>query len=203
MNNIKQKLLNVQRDLKAPKSQMNKFGGYAFRSCEDILENVKPHLTTNGLVFNLSDEVVQVGDRIYIKATARLSSIDSEEILEVCAFAREPEDKKGSDQSQISGAASSYARKYACNGMFLIDDTKDPDFTNTHGKDQPISATSTQVPGSAGNANDKEMVDRIVSAFWQQTDLAGLEAKMEKAKSTPYGNHPEVVAAYNKLKLKL
>jgi hypothetical protein len=190
MNNIKQKLLNVQRDLKAPKSQTNKFGGYSFRSFEDILENVKPHLASNGLVLNLIDEIVQIGNRIYVKATARLSSVDSEETIEVCAFAREPEDKKGSDQSQITGAASSYARKYSCNGLFCIDDTKDADATETHGKGAPeLNKGTAPKPDS--------MVDKIVESFHAQTSVEGLEAKMNKARETAYAKDARVLKAYD------
>ena len=130
------KLADVQATLKAPKNQRNTFGGYNYRSCEDILEAVKPILNKVGLSLILTDEVVEVGGRIYVKATAKL--YDTEAIADpivVTAFAREEESKKGMDGSQITGASSSYARKYALNGLFNIDDTKDSDATNTHGKD--------------------------------------------------------------------
>ena len=119
------KLSAVQMELKAPKGQYNSFGKYSYRSCEDILEAVKPLLSKNGLTLLLTDEPVAVGNRVYIKATARL--IGGGDCIEVTAYAREPEDKKGMDTSQVTGTASSYARKYALNGLFLIDDTKDPD----------------------------------------------------------------------------
>ena len=195
MNNIRQKLLNVQRDLKAPKSQTNKFGGYSFRSCEDILENVKPHLASNGLILNLIDEVVQIGGRIYVKATARLSSVDSEETIEVCAFAREPEEKKGSDQSQITGAASSYARKYSCNGLFCIDDTKDADATETHGMKEPAKPAPAAKP--AAPKADDSLITKIIESFQSQTTLEGLDAKLGKAKTTPYGTDVKVLHAYD------
>lgn len=137
MANIYSKLSKVQTLLKAPKNQRNTFGGYNYRSCEDILEAVKPILANNGLSLILTDEVVSVGDRIYVKATAKVFDLDADNIdpIVVTAFAREEETKKGMDGSQITGASSSYARKYALNGLFNIDDTKDSDATNTHGKD--------------------------------------------------------------------
>ena len=136
------KLSLIQGNLKAPKGQMNKFGGYKYRSAEDILESVKPLLSEHGLILTLSDEMVMVGDRVYVKATARLTDGQSE--VQTTAFAREEESKKGMDGSQVTGASSSYARKYALNGMFLIDDTKDADATNTHGKTSaPKSAKSS------------------------------------------------------------
>ena len=132
-------LSKIQKEMKAPKSQYNAFGKYKYRSCEDILEAVKPFL--NGTVLYISDEMVLIGDRYYIKATATLRNGD--EAVSVTAYAREEAEKKGMDSSQITGAASSYARKYALNGLFLIDDTKDSDATNEHGK------------GEAANSNPK------------------------------------------------
>ena len=130
------KLQEIQHRLKAPKGQYNSFGKYKYRSCEDILEAVKPILNEVGCTLTLSDEPVLIGDRFYIKATARLIGEDTNEV--VTAYARESETKAGMDVSQITGTASSYARKYALNGLFCIDDTKDADtdeFTNqTKGK---------------------------------------------------------------------
>lgn len=119
------KLTEIQHRLKAPKGQYNSFGKYRYRSCEDILEAVKPILKDVGCVLTLSDEIVLIGDRYYIKATARIKGPDTDEF--VTAYAREDFDKKGMDGSQITGTASSYARKYALNGLFCIDDTKDAD----------------------------------------------------------------------------
>ena len=119
------KLLNeIQQKLKAPKNQVNKFGGYNYRSCEDILEAVKPLLGNGTLI--LEDEMIQIGERFYVKATARLFEA-GKETAHASAYARESLEKKGMDTAQITGAASSYARKYALNGLFLIDDTKDAD----------------------------------------------------------------------------
>lgn len=134
-----EKLLKIQSELKAPKSQTNSFGKYKYRSCEDILEAVKPLLHEHKVMLTLSDELVEIGGRNYVKATASLYfAIENGPSLiipiQVTAYAREEETKKGMDGSQITGAASSYARKYALNGLFLIDDAKDSDSTNDHGK---------------------------------------------------------------------
>lgn len=120
-----QKVVKVQSELKAPKGQYNSFGKYRYRSCEDIVESVKPILAKYEMTLNLSDEIVQIGDRYYVKALATLS--DGNQNIYSIAYAREPEAKKGMDESQVTGTASSYARKYALNGLFAIDDTKDAD----------------------------------------------------------------------------
>lgn len=122
---IAEKLRQVQVNLKAPKGQYNSFGKYKYRNCEDILEAVKPRLDDAGLTLLISDEVTQIGDRYYVQANAWVT--DGENTIEVRAFAREEETKKGMDGAQVTGAASSYARKYALNGLFNIDDTKDAD----------------------------------------------------------------------------
>jgi len=123
-------LIAIQSELKAPKSQFNKFGGYKYRNAEDILEAVKPLLFKHSCTLTISDDMAIVGDRIYVKATVSVSN--GTDSISVSAFAREPETQKGMSDSQITGASSSYARKYALNGMFAIDDTKDADETNTH-----------------------------------------------------------------------
>ena len=126
---MKDKLLKIQTELKAPKNQRNDFGKYNYRSCEDIFEAVKPLLKKENLLLRMTDELVQIGERYYIKATAIIT--DGTETIENTSYAREEETKKGMDGSQITGASSSYARKYALNGLFLIDDVKDSDTTNT------------------------------------------------------------------------
>ena len=136
------KLLIIQHKLNVPKNQRNTFGNYNYRSCEDILEALKPLLLEQALLLTISDELVQVGERYYIKAECRLHG-ESGAGLETYGYAREEETKKGMDGSQITGAASSYARKYALNAMFLIDDTKDSDSTNTHDK----TPEKTYTPG--------------------------------------------------------
>lgn len=133
---IYEKLLNIQSELKAPKNQTNNFGRYNYRSCEDILEAVKPILKKEKCVVIVNDEIEQVDNRFYVKATVSLVDVESGEIIASSAYAREEESKKGMDGSQVTGASSSYARKYALNGLFAIDDTKDSDATNQHDKKQ-------------------------------------------------------------------
>ncbi len=128
---IGEKLLNIQQELKAPKNQYNSYGNYNYRTSEDILEAVKPLLKANNCILTIEDELVNIGGRYYIRAVATLA--DAENIKDYysnTAYAREPESKKGMDESQITGACSSYARKYALNGLFCIDDVKDADTTN-------------------------------------------------------------------------
>jgi hypothetical protein len=122
---ITETLSAIQTELSAPKGQYNKFGGYAYRSCEDILEALKPLLKKYKACVTISDDIMMVGDRVYVKATATLTA--EEESITATAFAREAEDKKGMDSAQVTGSTSSYARKYALNGLFAIDDNKDPD----------------------------------------------------------------------------
>ena len=126
MSELYKKVQEIQTHLKVPKNLYNSFGKYKYRNAESICEAVKPLLAKHGLILTLSDELVAVGERYYVKATATICS-DVEEKLSVSAFARESFDKKGMDDSQITGTASSYARKYALNGLFLLDDTKDAD----------------------------------------------------------------------------
>lgn len=126
-------LMNVQAELKAPKNQKNTFGKYNYRSAEDIIEAVKPLLKDNGLFLNMSDDVVLIGERYYIRATVKVVDIVTGESVSASAMAREAAVKKGMDDSQVTGTASSYARKYALNGLFAIDDNKDPD-TNEYAR---------------------------------------------------------------------
>ena len=145
---IYEKLSAIQAELKVPKDQENKFGGYTYRSCEDILEKVKPICNKHKVVLVLSDELVNIGDRYYVKATATITNIDEElcDHITVWAFAREEETKKGMDGSQITGASSSYARKYALNGIFCIDDVKDSDFTNKGDQKPPEQKQPVKKP---------------------------------------------------------
>ena len=135
---VREKLLAVQAELKAPKGQTNSFGKYKYRSCEDILESVKPLLKKYNATLVISDSLELIGERYYIKATATFQDVETDGIIENTAYARESAEKKGMDDSQITGTASSYARKYALNGLFLLDDTKDADtdeyHEQTHGK---------------------------------------------------------------------
>lgn len=132
--NILEKLLHIQSELKAPKNQRNDFGKYNYRNCEDIQEAVKPLAREVKAVLVTGDELVQIGDRFYVKATARFMDCESSEEIKNTAYAREEFEKKGMDASQITGSASSYARKYALNGLFCIDDVKDADSQDNSGK---------------------------------------------------------------------
>ena len=129
------KLIRIQETLKAPKNQTNNFGKYKYRSCEDILEAVKPLLAKEELLMLISDQVVNIGNKNYVKATATI--IDGDKQISVSAYAREAETRKGMDDSQLTGSTSSYARKYALNGLFLIDDTKDADTNENRSETEP------------------------------------------------------------------
>lgn len=160
-----EKLIKIQQNLKAPKNQHNSFGNYNYRSCEDIFEAVKPLLEEENLTLRLNDELVQVGDRYYIKATAILT--DGTETIENTSYAREEETKKGMDGSQITGASSSYARKYALNGLFLIDDVKDSDTTN--GALEPTKEDAKNWMFTFGKHNGKTM-DQVINEDLQYVE---------------------------------
>ena len=148
----------VQAELKAPKGQHNSFGKYDYRSAEDIIEAVKPLLKDNGLFLNMSDEVVLVGDRYYIKATVKVVDVVTGESVQTSALAREAAQKKGMDESQVTGTASSYARKYALNGLFAIDDNRDAD-TDEYARQASQNAAGARPSRNAytskGSANDE------------------------------------------------
>ena len=163
MKTFVERLTLVQRNLKAPKGQTNSFGKYKYRSCEDILESVKPLLTEQNLLLTITDEIVEHGNRIYVKSTASIT--DGEHAVSTTALAREEDVKKGMDSSQVTGAASSYARKYALNGLLCIDDSKDSDATNTHGKSYSAPAkTSNDTSGKADATVLKQAVSYIMSS---------------------------------------
>ena len=168
------KLAEIQRTLNAPKNQFNSFGKYKYRSCEDILEGVKPLLS--GLFLSISDEVVLIGTRHYVKATARIT--DGESTHEATALAREEESKKGMDAAQVTGATSSYARKYCLNGLFGIDDSKDAD-TDEH-KNQQSSATSPQQK-QTGSAQQPPTPYQSLSAFTEAAGNATSAAQLKQA----------------------
>ena len=141
--NIYEKLLNIQTELKAPKSNRNNFGGYSYRTTEDILEAAKPLLSKYKASLTVSDELVLIGDRYYIKATAIITDIETGEYTTATGYAREDASKKGMDLSQLTGATSSYARKYALNGLLSIDSSElDPDTNNKHIKEDVKEETS-------------------------------------------------------------
>ena len=160
---LQEKLNKIQQELKAPKNQFNKFGGYKYRSCEDILEAVKPLL--DGAILLISDEMVQLGDRYYIKAEATITN--EKDQIRVYGYAREPQIRKGMDESQITGASSSYARKYALNGLFCIEDTKDPDGTNKH-EEEPVkkSAPKEKPASTSGTKFKKALSDGQRKKLW-------------------------------------
>lgn len=188
---VYEKLAAVQRELKAPKGQFNSFGKYKYRSCEDILEALKPVLSKNGCAVVLSDSVEQVGDRFYICATATITDYETHEQVHNTAFAREDTDKKGMDGSQITGTASSYARKYALNGLFLIDDTKDADTDAYHEqttgekhKEEPKIAAATAKANEVKKllvkiSGDKTIAQQVWNEQYKQD--AGDVVKMNAA----------------------
>jgi hypothetical protein len=175
-------MAEIQAELKAPKGQFNSFGKYKYRSCEDIIEAAKPILTRRGYHLNMYDEVVAVLDRVYVKATCRVMN-GSEVVAEATAYAREALDKKGQDDSQITGTASSYARKYALNGLLAIDDTKDAD-TDEH--------TLAQAKPPARPAPTKELIDQFsncqsmaeLKSLWESLSVAERESCLRMKNDT-------------------
>ena len=176
MSDLTNKLAMIQQKLKAPKSQVNTFATYKYRSCEDILEAVKPLL--NDLVLTISDDIVEVGGRVYVKATASLSSGSG--VISTTAFARESLSKKGMDDSQITGSASSYDRKYALNGLFCIDDTKDADATNQHDKQSVIDESQLAVIYDLLDKTDSD-IEKFCKAFHIEGVEAMLSSQFDKA----------------------
>lgn len=171
-----QKVAKIQKELKAPKGQTNKFGNYRYRSCEDILEAVKPLL--GDLVLTISDEMVEVGGRVYVKATATLTDGVNSSVN--TAYAREPSEQKGMSESQLTGTASSYARKYCLNGTFLIDDTKDAD-TDEYQRTTTNLAKTTP-PKFVMNAPKTANPDNTLKS---ETTLQKLESDAEKLGAAP------------------
>lgn len=177
-------LRNIQAELKAPKGQYNKFGKYNYRSCEDILEAVKPLLAKNNAQLTLTDDIVIVGDRVYVKAVATL--LDNGGNTEsVSAFAREPVAQAGMSDSQLTGTASSYARKYALNGLFLIDDTKDADTDQYHEQtakqEKPKFASAEQVEELKRLANETETDERKIFAYYKVGDFCDMKPEQAAA----------------------
>lgn len=169
---LHKKLWTIQQTLNAPKNQRNNFGGYSYRSAEDILEAVKPLL--QNITLTLNDEIVLIGDRYYVKATATLS--DGEDVIAVTAYAREEESKKGMDASQLTGATSSYARKYALNGLFCIDDAKDPD-TDAYAKQTNQQPRQQKNPPKQQQQKAPPNPDEVLARFCD----AAAKAPDEKA----------------------
>lgn len=148
MSKINEILSSIQSELKVPKNKKNSFGGYFFRDLSSICENVKPLLSKYNAVLTMNDDVIAVGERVYVKSSATITSIEDESQITVSAFAREDITKKGMDLSQLTGSCSSYARKYALNGLFCIDDTKDADAlepTNETQQAQPVRRSRKKI----------------------------------------------------------
>ena len=164
------KLSHIQNELKAPKNQFNKFGNYKYRSCEDILEALKPLCAKYKATLIIYDEIVMIGDRYYVKAMAKLYDQETTDYIEAYAFARECIDKKGMDQAQVTGATSSYARKYALNGLFNIDDTKDFDTNEVH----------QQSNQKQGNTQPKQQPQQ--QGFEQANLMANIDNCLKKLK---------------------
>jgi hypothetical protein len=184
--NIYEKLSNIQQELKAPKNQYNSFGKYKYRSCEDILEGVKPVCNKHRATLVIRDELELLGDRFYVKAIATLYDWDSDMKIENSAYAREELTKKGMDSSQITGATSSYARKYALNGLFNIDDTKDADTdayanqTNHKSKRQQTQAKPQQSSVQSKkeeNATRESMLEYLVAMYKEYKENVAMYIK--------------------------
>lgn len=167
---VYEKLLDIQNELKAPKSQYNNYGKYNYRNCEDILEAVKPICKKYKAVVFLSDKLVINGERHYIEATATFVDVETNESIEVTAYAREEESKKGMDGSQVTGASSSYARKYALNGLFDVDDTKDSDFTNTK-DNQADNRNQKEKPNEAKQEDVFSEINNAISSYSKQSGM--------------------------------
>lgn len=176
MKEVYSKLLKCQLQLKAPKSQFNRFGNFAYRSCEDILEAAKPVMNKYGATVLLSDEIEMIGNRWYVKATATFIDVETGESISVTACAREAETKSGMDASQITGSASSYARKYALNGLFDIDDSKDADTGDNGGSKHKVT-----------KAQALEITNALKAKF-------GGEAKAKLKEITGYNTTTEIPA---------
>ena len=159
--NIYEKLSTVQVKLKAPKTQHNHFGNFNYRSCEDILEALKPLLHEVGAVVTISDQIVNIGNRFYVQATAIFSDLESDATIQTAAFAREPESRPKMDDAQATGSSSSYARKYALNGLFCIDDAKDPDFTNDGQQNKENQNKGKQTKPTASGKVQREHINTI------------------------------------------
>ena len=196
-----EKLVAIQNDLKAPKDKENKFGGFRYRSCEGILEAVKPLLAREGLVLTITDEIVQIGERFYVKATATVRGDAISDWMCTTAYAREADNKKGMDPAQVTGATSSYARKYALNGLFCIDDAKDADtdeFQKMAGRSAKKDKEDTISFGTA-SAGDMPTTDEPLpfdvggeETPGEPIELLGLKSLMKKDNIT----EEQVLAAF-------
>ena len=207
---IYEKLTKVQEELKAPKNQYNSFGKYNYRSCEDILEALKPILAKYGLFLMISDTMKQIGDRYYIMATCTVS--DGEMHITNCAFAREEESKKGMDGAQVTGTSSSYARKYALNGLFLIDDTKDPDTEEFHRQSKDNNEKQTSKSSAGSGKIDKLVTENQISRMYAIASDKGytkedikksiIKKNKQSAKELTMAEYDEIIAGIEKAPVK-
>lgn len=186
------RLIEIQQELKAPKNQKNSFGGYNYRSCEDILEAVKPLLKKQGLALVIKDDILAIDGRFYIKATASLFDENKDKIAETTALAREEETQKGMSASQLTGSTSSYARKYALNGLFAIDDNKDADAINTHGK---------EVKKVVDNSEDLDIIEGLKACDTLANLVRYKDSYKDKVKDVQ-GFKTEYAKMYKKLEAK-
>jgi hypothetical protein len=169
---IKEKLMHIQNELKVPKAQRNEFGNYNFRSCEDIMEAVKPILFKHKCILTLTDNIKNIGDRYYLEAVAKLQDVESDGEIIVTSLAREADDKKGMDLAQITGSSSSYARKYALNGLFSIDDTKDSDYTNKH--ETPVKVSKNHIETLKGKVTDEKAFNTYIKSHYKANKIEDL-----------------------------
>lgn len=192
---LKEKLSKIQQELKAPKNLFNEFGGYSYRNAEGILEAFKSYEDKYKVGLIISDTVSDVGGRVYITANAELFDCESEESVTAYASAREQETKKGMDEAQITGAASSYARKYALNGLFLLDDTKDPDTDESRIESEARSASAKKIGETKAKALESMLNEKGVKAevIYQQYNVKALAELTEE-------QHASVVRRLNKTK---
>lgn len=179
-SSILQKLGKIQAELKVPKTEFNDYGKYYFRNAEGICEAAKPICAKYGVVLTIDDEITLVGERYYIKAIATVWDIETGEYHSATAFAREPVERKGMDESQITGASSSYARKYALGGLFALDDNKDPDATNTHGQEPEVK--KPQVAPKKDNSAAREQLISEIAILLAELDFSPewLSQKLQK-----------------------
>lgn len=182
MSEVIKKLAKVQIELKAPKNQYNSFGKYAYRNAEDILSAAKPLCVENELLLTISDNIIEVGGRFYVQAEAKVTDIESGDTLFTTAAAREPDDRKGMDSSQVTGSTSSYARKYALNGLFAIDDTKDADYAKQT-KTNPNAPKCSQCGAAIKAGGGHTAIDVAQGSFKKYGRVLCIECgKAEKSK---------------------
>lgn len=188
-------LMLIQQELKAPKGQYNSFGKYRYRSCEDILEAVKPLLAKHGCILSLTDDIMEAGGRVYVKATATIIKVDNGTCFTTTAFAREEERKSGMDAAQITGSASSYARKYALNGMFCIDDTKDADTDEQHKQAAAAQAKAAKSEPPKLTQEEQDDFDLAKADIRNATTLEAITDIMLARKGVAYYSELRKIAA--------